>query len=95
LSADDGTVPPSNGINYFSALLEHGVPASLHDNEGTVRHSDEPKMQANNYYVSSTGRTADFDNPGDTIRFYGSVTDEVIDNPGIGSCSRPIVFMEQ
>ena len=30
LSADDGTVPPSNGINYFSALLEHGVPASLH-----------------------------------------------------------------
>jgi hypothetical protein len=84
----------------------------IHDNEGTVRHSDEPKMQANNYYVSSTGRTADFDrlygkyigdrisdvnpmtfNPGDTIRFYGSVTDEVIDNPGIGSCSRPIVFM--
>jgi hypothetical protein len=84
----------------------------IHDNEGTVRHNDEPKMQANNYYVSSTGRTADFDrlygkyigdrisdvnpmtfNPGDTIRFYGSVTDEVIDNPGIGSCSRPIVFM--
>ncbi|MCI2082388.1 MAG: hypothetical protein LKK08_02870 [Bacteroidales bacterium] len=69
-------------------------------------------MQANNYYVSSAGRKAEFDNlygkylgdkifdvnsitfnPGDTVRFYGSITDEVIGNPGIGTHSRPIVFM--
>lgn len=30
LSADDGAVPPANGIHYFEALLRHGVPATLH-----------------------------------------------------------------
>ncbi|MCI2082386.1 MAG: alpha/beta hydrolase [Bacteroidales bacterium] len=30
LSADDKTVPPSNGISYFSALLGCDVPATLH-----------------------------------------------------------------
>lgn len=32
-------------------------------------------------------------NPGDTIRFYGSITDQVISDPGNGSASAPIVFM--
>lgn len=30
LSADDGAVPPANGIHYFEALLQHQVPATLH-----------------------------------------------------------------
>ena len=30
LSADDGSVPPINGIGYFLALREQKVPASLH-----------------------------------------------------------------
>lgn len=30
LSADDGSVPPANGIHYFEALLQHHVPATLH-----------------------------------------------------------------
>lgn len=30
LSADDGSVPPANGIHYFEALLQHQVPATLH-----------------------------------------------------------------
>ena len=30
LSADDGAVPPANGINYFNALNANKVPASLH-----------------------------------------------------------------
>ena len=30
LSADDGAVPPANGIHYFEALLRHQVPATLH-----------------------------------------------------------------
>lgn len=30
LSADDGAVPPANGIRYFEALLQHQVPATLH-----------------------------------------------------------------
>lgn len=30
LSADDGAVPPANGIHYFEALLQHLVPATLH-----------------------------------------------------------------
>jgi hypothetical protein len=32
-------------------------------------------------------------NPGDTVRFYGSITDQVIYDPGDGSQSAPIVFM--
>lgn len=30
LSADDGAVPPANGIHYFEVLLQHQVPATLH-----------------------------------------------------------------
>lgn len=30
LSADDNSVPPANSLNYFTALCEHGVPASMH-----------------------------------------------------------------
>lgn len=30
LSADDKSVPPTNSLNYYSALLKHQVPASLH-----------------------------------------------------------------
>lgn len=30
LSADDGSVPPGNGINYYTALIGQKVPASLH-----------------------------------------------------------------
>jgi len=30
LSADDGAVPPANGIHYFETLLQHQVPATLH-----------------------------------------------------------------
>lgn len=30
LSADDKTVPPMNGIGYASALMQQGVPVSLH-----------------------------------------------------------------
>lgn len=30
LSANDGAVPPANGIHYFEALLQHQVPATLH-----------------------------------------------------------------
>lgn len=30
LSADDGAVPPANGIHYFEALLQHQVPVTLH-----------------------------------------------------------------
>lgn len=30
LSSDDKTVPPANAINYYSALLLHQIPASLH-----------------------------------------------------------------
>lgn len=30
LSADDNAVPPINSLNYFTALCEHGIPASMH-----------------------------------------------------------------
>lgn len=30
LSADDNAVPPVNSLNYFTALCEHGIPASMH-----------------------------------------------------------------
>ncbi|WP_044165413.1 N-acetylmuramoyl-L-alanine amidase-like domain-containing protein [Bacteroides reticulotermitis] len=30
LSSDDGSVPPSNGVNYYLALQKNNVPASLH-----------------------------------------------------------------
>lgn len=30
LSSDDGAVPPANGVNYYIALIQNKVPASLH-----------------------------------------------------------------
>jgi len=70
------------------------------------------KVLSSNYYVSSKGKTNEFDklygtylgntiksikgktfSSGDTVRFYGTLTDDIIGNPGKGTKARPIVFI--
>lgn len=60
--------------------------------------SDGQTEQFDRLYGTYLGKTVESLNgktfgPGDTVRFYGNLSDKVISDPGIGTKSHPIVFI--